>query len=138
MNQCTGRVIQIVKEQQCYPTYCSDVPGKIIDLCWNPKVQTWFPRNNLTNNNSNSKWPVNYKGLVSAVTPDPPVLLLVSHTNTSVTLSWPYNLNPCIPISSFNIYQNEVLVQKQPYPISSTTINGLSNCTNYSFYLIFQ
>jgi hypothetical protein len=30
-------------------------------------MQTWFPRNNLTMNNSGNKWPQNYKGFVSAL-----------------------------------------------------------------------
>jgi hypothetical protein len=50
----------------CNPAAASDVPGAGI-LCWNNKLQTYFPRQNLTNNNSSNKWPINYKGFVSAV-----------------------------------------------------------------------
>jgi hypothetical protein len=136
VNPCTGQVIQNVSQQQCFPTYCSDVPGKIIDLCWNPKVQTWFPRNNLTNNNSTSKWPVNYKGFVSAVTPEAPVLLTAVGGCGIVDLTWSYVLNICIPISSFYIYQDGKLVKVVPYTITSTTINNLNFNTTYTFYII--
>ena len=86
-------------------------------------------------NNSTSKWPQGYKGFISAVTPDAPILSLVSQTNTSVTLSWTYIINNCIPISSFNVYQNGVLIQTQPYTITSISIDGLEYNTSYSFYV---
>ena len=66
---CTGTIIQTVSQQQCFPTYCSDVPGQIMDLCWNPQMQTFFPRNRLTMSNSLNKWPQGYKGFQSAVSP---------------------------------------------------------------------
>jgi hypothetical protein len=68
VNPCTNEVIDVTKVLECYPTYCSDVPGPIIDLCWNPKLDTWYPRENLTMPTSGTKWPEGYKGLVSAVT----------------------------------------------------------------------
>jgi len=137
-NPCTG---QIYKKGTSFSTICnpasaSNVPGSSI-LCWNNKIQTWFPKPRYVMNNSTDKWPINYKGFISAVRPSPPVLTLESSTNTSVTLSWIYNYNTtnCIPISSFNIYQNGILIQTQPYQITSTTIYGLNSCTNYSFYV---
>ena len=137
VNPCTNEVIKSVPKPPliCNSSTASDVPGIPVDLCWTPKVQTFFPRNNLTNSNSLDKWPEGYKGLVSAITPSAPVLSLVSTTNSSVSLSWIYNFNLCIPISSFRVYQDGILVQVVPYPITSTTIYGLSNCTNYSFYV---
>lgn len=50
----------------CNPASASNVPGSSV-LCWNNKVQTWFPRQRYFMNNSTDKWPVNYKGLVSAI-----------------------------------------------------------------------
>ena len=136
VNPCTGEVIQNVSQQQCFPTYCSDVPGEVMDLCWNPKVQTWFPRQRYFMNNSTSKWPVNYKGFVSALTPAPPILLSANVFLNSVTLAWSYNNVACIPISNFQIYENNILIETVPYTITSVTINNLLNLNSYSFYII--
>jgi hypothetical protein len=59
----------------------------------------------------------------------------VSFINETITLSWTTNSNICIPISSYNIYQNGKLIQNQPYTITDTIIYGLSNNMNYSFYI---
>ena len=139
-NPCTGDIIKqgATSATICNPASASDVPGSSI-LCWNTQVQTWFPKPRYFMNNSTDKWPVNYKGLdgfsglVSALTPDAPVLTLDASFNTSVTLSWDVSNNNCIPISSFNIYQNSLLINTLPYTIKSTTIGGL-NCTN-KFYV---
>jgi hypothetical protein len=137
VNPCTGNIIQTIPQPEliCNSSTASDVPGIPVNLCWSPNFQTFFPRNNLTMSNSLNKWPQGYKGLVSAVTPGPPILSIDASTNTTITLFWTMNSNNCIPISSFNIYQNGVIVQTQPYSISSTTIYGLNNCTSYSFYV---
>jgi hypothetical protein len=134
-NPCTGEIIQTVSEQQCFPTYCSDVPGQIMDLCWNPKLQTFFPKNRLTMSNSLNKWPQGYKDLVSAVTPVPPILTLDSYTDTSVTLSWTFINGTCIPVSSFNIYENGTLNSTVSYDLTSTTISSLQSGTQYIFYV---
>ena len=64
------------------------------------------------------------------------VLTLISYTSTSVALSWTdISNNNCIPISSYNIYQNGILIETQPYTITSTTINNLSSGTTYNFYI---
>jgi hypothetical protein len=134
VNPCTNQIIKTAPAAPlCFPSYCSDVPGIPIELCWNPKVQTWFPRQRYIMNNSGSKWPEGYKGFVSAVTPEAPVLTLDSTNCNSVTLSWSNLNNNCIPISSYNIYQNGVIIKTVSYTINSTIINGLSN--NSSFYV---
>ena len=133
-NPCTGQVIQNGSEQQCYPTYCSDVPGKIMNLCWNPKMQTFFPKTRLTMSNSLNKWPQGYKGFQSAVMPVPPVLSIDSQTCSSVTLSWALNNNICLPISSFNIYKDGALINTVPYPLTSLTIYNL-RFFNDTFYV---
>ena len=66
VNPCTGEVIQKTFVNQCNPSSASNVPGPIIPLCWDGRVETWYPRANLTMNNSTDKWPVNYKLLKSA------------------------------------------------------------------------
>ena len=85
-------------------------------------------------NNSTNKWPQGYKGLVSAVRQSPPFLSLDASSNTSVTLSWTNVSNICIPISSYNIYQNGILIKSVPYQITSTIINNLTTGI-YSFYV---
>uniref|UniRef100_A0A6C0IH67 Uncharacterized protein n=1 Tax=viral metagenome TaxID=1070528 RepID=A0A6C0IH67_9ZZZZ len=132
-NPCTGEVIKIFYTQQCFPTYCSDVPGPIIDLCWNPKVQTWTPKTRYTMSNSGTKWPQGYKGFISAAKPMPPILILKSFTNLSVVLSWTAINNVCIPISSYNIYQNDKLVKNVSYTENTTTIDFASGV--YTFYI---
>jgi hypothetical protein len=66
-NPCTGELIRspILTATICNPASASDVPGSSI-LCWNNKVQTWFPKPRYFMNNSTDKWPQGYKGFVSA------------------------------------------------------------------------
>ena len=67
INPCTGDIIKqgVNNATICNPASASDVPGSS-NLCWNNNAQTWFPRQRYFMNNSTDKWPVNYKGLVSA------------------------------------------------------------------------
>ena len=67
-NPCTGQIIQTgaTSATICNLASASDVPGSSI-LCWNNKVQTWFPKPRYVMNNSTDKWPQGYKGFVSAV-----------------------------------------------------------------------
>jgi len=136
INPCTNEVIQTTPPAPlCFPSYCSDVPGIPVSLCWNPKAQTFFPRNNLTMSNSLNKWPEGYKGLVSAVTPASPVLLTAEGGCEEVVLSWTYTFNACIPISNFYIYQNGRKILTVPYTTTTTTIYNLISNTTYSFYI---
>ena len=136
VDPCTQEVVKRTQSQQlCNPTTDSDVPGRIQDLCWNDGTQTWYPRQRYIMPTSGSSWPEGYKGFVSAVTPAAPILTLVSINNDSVTLSWVVENSDCIPISSFNIYQNNVLVENVLYPTNTITINNLST-GEYNFYVI--
>lgn len=67
-NPCTQEIIEKVERSSlvCNPASASDVPG-LGQLCWDNRIQPWFPRNRFSMNNSGTKWPTNYKGLVSAV-----------------------------------------------------------------------
>ena len=73
-NPCTNDLIKANNGSAaiCNPASASDVPGTSF-LCWNRRVQTWFPRQRYVMPNSGTKWPEGYKGLVSAVVPDPPI-----------------------------------------------------------------
>ena len=66
VDPCTDEIIQRTRVAQCNSSSASDVPGPEVILCWDPRVQTWYPRQNLTMNNSGDKWPVNYKLFKSA------------------------------------------------------------------------
>ena len=63
---CTGYSRVCPERSLCAPTYCSDVPGPIMNLCYNPRFQTYYTRVNRTMNNSGNKWPQGYKDFVSA------------------------------------------------------------------------
>jgi hypothetical protein len=68
-NPCSGEIyIQSdTNSTLCNPASASNVPGSGI-LCWNKKLQTWFPKPRYVMNNSTDKWPINYKGLRPATT----------------------------------------------------------------------
>ena len=129
-NPCTDEVIDTSISLNCYPTTCSDVPGAVQDLCWNPKLESWYPRQQYTMPTSNSSWPEGYKGFVSAEIPASPVLIFDSSFCDSVTLSWSVTNNPCIPISSYNIYVNGEIYTNVRYTTTSITINNLLNGNN--------
>jgi hypothetical protein len=124
-NPCTGEILKtgVQSSTVCNPSYCSDVPGKPIALCWNYKAQTWFPKQRYVMNNSTSKWPQGYKAFVSAVKPDAPVLTLVSSTDTTANLTWTYNSTDCLPISEFIIYNNNKPIKIVTYTIQNITAN---------------
>ena len=139
VNPCTNEIIKTTTISNCNLSTDCDVPGPPIALCWNPKLPTYYPRQNLTNNNSTDKWPVNYKGLVSALKPLPPFLILDNVIDNTVYLSWTYDNRSCIPITSFNLYQIlgglTSLINTIPFPITSTQIYNLLNCSEYIFYV---
>ena len=64
-NTCTGRVVVKPPKQRCYPTSDSGVPGKIIQLCYNDNLPTYYPRQNYTMNTSDNKWPQGETSLTS-------------------------------------------------------------------------
>ena len=136
VNPCTDEIISQTRSQTiCNPTTDSDVPGPIIDLCWNDGNPTWYPRQRYTMGTSGNKWPVNSKEIVSAIHPNPPILLSVTIDSTSVIIQWDSGNNNCYPVQEFYIYDNDVIIKKVPYPNLSTTISDLFNCTTNVFYV---
>jgi hypothetical protein len=112
---CTGYTKRSLSQQICNPTSDSDVPGQIQELCWNDGTPTWYPRQRYTMSNSDNKWPYTTGPVdtttVSAVRPYAPVILEIignCSTNT-ITLKWEQN-ESCLPVSSFEIFQNGQLV----------------------------
>jgi hypothetical protein len=130
---CTDVVIKTTQNIICYPTTYSDVPGQPKELCWNNGTQTWYPRQNLTMNNSTDKWPVGYKGFVSAVSPGAPYLMVDTSGNIA-NLSWEIIFNTCLPVNSFNIYENGQFIANVPYTTTSYNNILLNNCVT-NFYV---
>jgi len=69
-NPCSGEIYKkpSINATICNPSSASNVPGSSV-LCWNKKLQSWFPKPRYFMNNSTDKWPTNYKGFVNAVDP---------------------------------------------------------------------
>jgi hypothetical protein len=137
VNPCTGEILQTGATSSviCNPASASDVPG-FATLCWDTKVQTWFPRQRYVMTNSGTKWPEGYKGFVSAVTITPPTPVLTIEVECgSAVLNWDNVTNTCISISSYNIYQNSIFIKSVPYPLTSTAIDNLNYNVDYSFYI---
>jgi len=65
-NPCTGEILQKTRNKSCYPTTCSDVPGKIQLLCWSGRLPTFFPKVKRSYGTSDNKWPVNSKFIFRA------------------------------------------------------------------------
>lgn len=132
VNPCTNEIIKTTTITNCSLSTDCDVPGPPIALCWNPKLPTYYPKQNLTNNNSTDKWPFNYKGLVSALRLPAPVLN--GNSNCSIiTISWIYNDYNCLPLTSFNIYLNGFLYKNIPKNITSYTFEETTG--TYDIYI---
>jgi hypothetical protein len=136
---CSNTLLKQGRVQQCASITSSDVPGFGVpgitqELCWNNKLSVFIPRQRRTMSNSGNKWPTNYKAFVSATTPIPPILDSGDITSTSVTLSWSFQNNLCIPISQFFIYQNGSIIKRVSFQQTVTVIDNLSP-NIYSFYI---
>lgn len=110
---CTEEIIQITRTPLCFPASASDVPGESL-LCWNNRLQTFYPRRRYVMPTSGTKWPINYKLWTSAIKPAPPILKRSSSTPTSISITWEEPTNFCYPVSSFNIYLNNSLLVNIP------------------------
>ena len=71
VDPCSGQIIKTTVMTTCNLTTACDVPGPIETLCWDPRLNTWFPRQRLKMNNSVDN--ISYNDLVSAVTPPAPI-----------------------------------------------------------------
>jgi hypothetical protein len=84
---------------------------------------------------SGNKWPVNSKEIVSAIHPNPPILLSVTIDSNSVFLEWESGNSDCYPVQEFYVYDNDVIIKKVPFPNLSTEVTDLFNCTTNVFYI---
>jgi len=65
-NICTGEIYRITKNQTCFPTSDSDVPGPIMYLCYLDGLPTYYPRVRRTYAAGGSKWPQGAKDIFAA------------------------------------------------------------------------
>lgn len=136
-NPCTGETTQKTGYPNCFPTYFSDVPGKVQLLCWNNRLQTYYPRQRYIMTNSGTKWPQGYKGFQSAVKNNPPILELTQNICSGgiqqIGIKWSYINNECLPISNFIIYKNNDIFASVPYTTTTYqfTQDGCSSMTLY-------
>jgi len=137
-NVCTGEIITQRADQMYNLTTDSDVPGPIEALYWNDGVPTWYPRQRYVMSNSTNKWPFtsgppNDPPYVSAVKPYPPVITSVSFDREIVTLKWTQS-EICIPVFTFEIYQNDVIVSIVDGKTFTTQLI-VNNCELYTYFI---
>jgi hypothetical protein len=132
-NICTGTVIRQPTDAFCHPTTDSDVPGSIMELCWNDGTPTWYPRQRYIMTNSANKWPVNAT-LLSAINIPAPVITSLTNIGNEVTLTWTQN-EICLPVNDFIIYENRIPVKIVPGTIFTTTVI-VENTGIYTFYIV--
>jgi len=70
-NICTGEVLEVTANSQCYLTTASNVPGHPMLLCYNDNLPTVYAKNRLTYATSGGKWPVGAKFIRAANTTKP-------------------------------------------------------------------
>jgi len=131
-NPCSNQIIKecIRPAVICNSSTASDVPGRPVALCWKPSLESWFPKPRYVNNNSTDKWPVNYKGFVSAEKPKSPTIISLN----GLTLSWTY-VNSCVvPTTNFFIYVNDKFYTSVIYTITSYIFSSLN--VNDTIYVI--
>lgn len=152
VDPCSGQVLKTndASPWVCSPASASDVPGASL-LCWDERVQSWYPREKKIMTNSGTKWPTNYKGfktadnglLSSALYTQSlasPTIQLLSVMNDTIHLAFSHgNL---FDIDGYNVYVNNVLVKQVPdtgsyvHPLSVPEIeeafNSMSTTTTIS------
>ena len=60
-NPCTGELYVKVSARLCNPTSASDVPGPIMELCYDDSLPTYYPKTRRTYLAGGDKWPFNAK-----------------------------------------------------------------------------
>jgi len=63
-NICTGAIITYPVKKMCNPTTDSNVPGKIINLCYDSSLQSYNPRIRRVMNAGLNKWPQGAKNQI--------------------------------------------------------------------------
>jgi hypothetical protein len=65
-NPCTGETIVKPPQNYCNPTTNSDVPGPIINLCYDATLPTYYIKQRTTMSSGGNKWPTGQTTLGSA------------------------------------------------------------------------
>jgi hypothetical protein len=132
-NVCTGVITQQPTDIICHPTTDSDVPGQIIELCWNDGTPTWYPKQQYIMTNSGNKWPVNAT-LLSSIKPSPPIITSISNIDQVITLNWTQDVK-CLPVTNFTIFQNELPIN---IVLGNTFTESIfvENNGSYTFYIV--
>lgn len=133
-NVCTGEIIKQPTDIICHPTSDSDVPGSLMELCWNDGNPTWYPRQRYIMSNSANKWPTNAV-LLSAVNMPAPVITSVTNVDNAVILIWTQN-EKCIPVNNFTIYEDGIPVKIVSGNTFTTSIFISSGNGEYVFYIV--
>ena len=132
-NVCTGEIIRQPTDIICHPTSDSDVPGPLMELCWNDGTPTWYPRQRYIMTNSTNKWPVNAT-LLSAINIPAPVITSVTNIGNEVTLTWTQD-ETCLPVTEFIIYEDDIPIKIVSGTTFSTSII-VENTGIYIFYIV--
>jgi hypothetical protein len=133
VDPCTGEILEKTRNQICFPTSCSDVPGKIKLLCWSGREPIYFPKVKRTYGTTGNKWPVNAI-LLSAIKPLPPVITSIFNVDRAVTITWTQD-NKCLPVTNFTIFQNGLPIRIVSSDIFIASIVVENNAT-YTFYIV--
>jgi hypothetical protein len=123
----TGDTLVCKKYTICNSSSCSDVPGKPVNLCWNPSIRPWIPKPRYFMRAGSEKWPQGYKWFVSAiynpvppiVRPEPPIIKL----NTNV-LTWNKVESTTLPTTNYNIYIDGELRVYVSSDVNTYTLNN--------------
>jgi len=142
VNPCSGEIIKnkLTPPTICNPASASNVPGSAI-LCWNVKAQTWFPRQRYVMNNSTNKWPINYKGLVSALTcsnSQPKLSLQGFNNNNNITFKQMEYNDDIFDIYNDLINTDKSIINTDKSIINTdkSIINSYKNIMNRDTYTI--
>jgi hypothetical protein len=133
-NVCTGELIRQPTNIICHPTSDSDVPGPLMELCWNDGNPTWYPRQRYIMTNSGNKWPTN-AALLSAVKIPPPTIVYSNVIDNLVTLIWTQD-EKCIPATKFTIYEDGIPIKIVSGNVFTASIFISSGNGEYVFYIV--
>lgn len=136
VDPCTGEVLKSNEASpwMCSPASASNVPGASL-LCWDSRIQSWFPREKKVMSNSGTKWPTNYKGFQTAdngllssalysASIAPPYIMLLSFTDEYVYFQ--YNHNNLFNVDGYNVYVNDTFFTFIPFGSVKTHNMSLS------------
>jgi len=106
---CTGDILDKTRDKLCFPTSCSDVPGKIELLCWSGREQVYFPKVKRTYGTSGNKWLINAKFIRTAN----PNIKINTFLNNEIQQQFINNNIDFINEETLNFNENTKLLDQQ-------------------------